>query len=135
MRNDVAVTGTVDASLDDLLAALDLQPSGDDRFVVASTGPPDGGRVLGGQLLAQAVRGAAASVADKDIHSLHACFVRAGTPGARVRVEVTRLRNGRSMATRQVAVLEGDEPLLVALASFGRFTPDPTVARRWPDPP
>lgn len=116
-----AMGGAIDASLDALLAALDLRAVDDDRFAVepARSGMP--GRVFGGQLLAQAVQGATATVAGKDIHSLHASFVRAGTPGAPVEIAVTRIRDGRSMATRQVTVLEQGEPLLVAVASFASF--------------
>jgi len=116
----------IDKSLDHLLAAIDLRPVGDDLFAVEPTTTSTPNRVLGGQLLAQAVVGAAATVDGKDIHSLHAAFTHAGTPGAPVEVAVTRVRDGRSMATRQVAVLEDGTPLLIAIASFGthHFVPD-----------
>jgi acyl-CoA thioesterase-2 len=81
------------------------------------------------------VVGAAATVDGQDIHSLHASFVRAGTPGAAVQVEVTRLRDGRSVSTREVAVVEDGEPLLVALASFGTFQDEPAVTARPPARP
>jgi acyl-CoA thioesterase II len=124
----------IDASLDDLLAALEVRSCGNDCFTVepARSGRPD--RVFGGQLLAQAVVGATATVTGKDIHSLHASFLRAGTPGAPLRVQVSRLRDGRSIATREVAVLEAGEPLLVAIASFAGFHAEPDVAAvRMPD--
>jgi acyl-CoA thioesterase-2 len=122
-----ALQRAIDASLDDLLAALDLRPSGDDCFAVepTSSGRPD--RVFGGQLLAQAVMGASETVADKHIHSLHASFLRAGTPGAPLRIDVTRLRDGRSIAVREVTLLEAGEPLLVAIASFADFLPEPDI--------
>jgi len=128
MMRGVDVLGrAIDAALDDLLAALDVRPSGVDCFVVepTSSGRPD--RVFGGQLLAQAVVGACGTVADKDIHSLHASFLRAGTPGAPLKIEVTRLRDGRSIAVREVAVLEAGEPILVAIASFAGFLPEPDI--------
>ncbi|HEY6428786.1 MAG TPA: acyl-CoA thioesterase domain-containing protein [Acidimicrobiales bacterium] len=117
----------IDASLDELLAALDLRPCGDDCFAVepASSGRSD--RVFGGQLLAQAVVGASGTVTDRAIHSLHASFLRAGTPGAPLRIEVARLRDGRSMATREVTLLEAGEPLLVAIASFSSFFAEPDI--------
>jgi acyl-CoA thioesterase II len=123
----------IGSSLDDLLAAVDLRPLGDDRFALSPSASASGPvrRVFGGQLLAQAVVGAAATVPSgggKEIHSLHATFVQAGTPGAPVQVAGTRLRDGRSMATRQVAVLEDGAPLLVATASFGAHRPDPDIA-------
>jgi acyl-CoA thioesterase-2 len=117
----------IGASLDDLLVSLDLRAIGEDRFAATpqTTGPVS--RVFGGQLLAQAVLGASATVVGKDIHSLHATFVKAGTPGAPVTVEVTRVRDGRSMATREVAVLERGETLLVAVASFAANHSEPDL--------
>jgi acyl-CoA thioesterase-2 len=129
MMRGVDVLGrAINASLDDLLTALDLRPRADDCFIVepARAGPSD--RVFGGQLLAQAIVGAAATVPDKDIHSLHATFLRAGTPGSPLKVEVTRLRDGRSIATREVAVIEGTKPLLVAIASFATLLHEPDIA-------
>ena len=116
------------ASLDDLLVALDLRPLGADRFALEPTTSSTPGRVFGGQLLAQAVVGAAATVPDKEIHSLHAAFVKAGTPGAAVELAVDRVRDGRSMATRRVALSEDGAVLLVAIASFGEHRPEPDVA-------
>jgi acyl-CoA thioesterase-2 len=125
----------INASLDDLLGALDLRPCGEDHFDVkpAPSGPSD--RVLGGQLLAQAVVAASATVIEKDIHSLHATFLRAGTPGAPLKIEVARLRDGRSIATREVAILEAGELLLVAIASFARFRAEPDVTVSAPEMP
>jgi acyl-CoA thioesterase-2 len=127
----------INASLDDLLSALELRPCGDDCFVVeparSGGGRPD--RVLGGQLVAQAVVGASATVNGKDIHSMHATFLRTGTPGAPLKIEVARLRDGRSIATREVAVLEDGEPLLVAIASFAGLQAEPDVAPPAPEVP
>ncbi|MDT3439253.1 MULTISPECIES: acyl-CoA thioesterase II [unclassified Pseudofrankia] len=110
-------TALLDA-LDALLGALEPQRLTEDRFRV----PPDAvrapGRVYGGQLLAQALVAAGSSVSGKAPHSLHAAFVRAGTPGRPLDLTVDRVRDGRSMSTRQVTVLEDDKPLLVAIVSF-----------------
>ena len=125
---DVPVGSAIESSLDDLLAAIDVRRCGDDRFTIDPPASSVPERVLGGQLLAQAVVGAAATVEGKDIHSLHAAFVKAGTTGVPVEVVVTRVRDGRSMATRQVTVLEKGETLLVAIASFGTNRSDPEVA-------
>jgi acyl-CoA thioesterase II len=140
LRHDIRVTvpvvqqpGIIEASLEDLLAALALRSVGEDRFVVEPATPLTPRRIFGGQLLAQAVVGAAATVEGKDIHSLHATFVRAGTPGAPVEIAVTRVRDGRSIGTRQVTVLEGGKPLLVAIASFATNSPEPDLAKPAPD--
>jgi acyl-CoA thioesterase II len=122
-----ALGAGIDASLQDLLHALDLRPRGDDRDTFEPTTSRTPSRIFGGQLLAQAVVGAAATVEDKEIQSLHAAFTQAATPGAAVEVSVTRVRDGRSMATRQVVVLEDDAPLLIAIATFGSFRTEPDV--------
>jgi len=118
----------INSSLTDLLTAMELLPCGDDRFLVEPTGAGRFDRVFGGQLLAQAVMGACATVPDKDIHSLHANFLQAGTPGAPLQVDVARLRDGRSIATREVKVLQEGVPLLAAITSFVKFLPQPDVA-------
>jgi len=122
------LSAAIGRSLDDLLTALDLRAVGDDRFAVEPTSSGIPGRVFGGQLLAQAVLGASATVVEKDIHALHATFVQAGSPGAPVTVDVTRLRDGRSMAMREVAIFERGQPLLVAIASFASNRLEPDVA-------
>jgi acyl-CoA thioesterase-2 len=115
-------------SLDLLLRALDLRSVGDDRFATPSEAAALFDRVYGGQLLAEAVAGAAATVEGKEIASLHATFVRAGTPGRERTVVVERVRDGRSMATRHVEVRDGERTLLVALASFHHNGVGPDLA-------
>jgi acyl-CoA thioesterase-2 len=137
--NHVTVSGdeelgaAIDASLDELLDALELHPFDDHRFTIEPSDTTRASRVFGGRLLAQALVGASSTVVGKDVQSLHAAFVRAGTPGAALTVEVKALRDGGSMATREVAVLEQGEPLLVAIASFGNLHPGHEIAPLKPD--
>jgi acyl-CoA thioesterase-2 len=107
----------IGASLDGLLHALDLTPDGDDRFV-APAEPDRFTRVFGGQTIAQALLAAGLTVGDKPVQSLHAYFVQAGVADQPVEVSVRRVRDGRSMATRESTVMQGDRTLLVALSSF-----------------
>ncbi|WP_063747973.1 acyl-CoA thioesterase [Pseudofrankia inefficax] len=115
-------------ALDGLLRALEPEQLAEDRSQV----PPDtvstAGRVYGGQLLAQALIAAGRSVTGKAPHSLHASFVRAGTPGRPLELATDRVRDGRSMATRQVTVTEDGKPLLVAIAAFHGADPGPGAA-------
>ena len=64
-------------ALDNLERALQLEPQGDNRFRAHSE-PSRFGRVFGGQLLAQAMHAATATVSDHLPHSLHAYFVQSG---------------------------------------------------------
>jgi acyl-CoA thioesterase-2 len=107
---------TLDA-LDDLLRALRLEPLGDDRFR-AEGEPGRFERVFGGQLVAQALLAAGATVTAKQPHSLHAYFVGPGVPGRPVEVTVDRVRDGRTISARQMTVAQDGRPLLTALASF-----------------
>jgi acyl-CoA thioesterase II len=123
----------LDAALDALLAALELERLDEDRFRVSPDTVRPLERVYGGQLLAQALVAAGSTVTGKPPHSLHAAFVKAGTPGRSLEVVVDRVRDGRSMSRRQVTVLEDDKPLLSALVSFHDGGTEPDVAT--PAPP
>ena len=121
-------------ALGGLLRALELESVGDDRFrAVGEPGRFD--RVFGGQLLAQALFAASATVTDKDPAALHACFVEAGTPEHPVELVVDRVRDGRSMSTRRVTVQQAGRALLVAIASFHTNPATPEVAGPVPSVP
>jgi acyl-CoA thioesterase-2 len=114
-------------SLDSLEQALRLEPLGDNRFR-ASNERDRFGRIFGGQLLAQAVYAASATVEDHTPHSLHAYFVQTGASDTPVEITVEPVRDGRSMATRQVRVTQGDRILLTALASFHSNSAEPELS-------
>ena len=120
-------TAILDA-LDALLAALALQRVDEHRFRAPGDNVRMFGHIYGGQLLAQALVAAGATVPEKAPEALHAAFVRAGTPGCSLDLVVDRVRDGRSMATRQVTVLENDKELLVAIVSFHDGGTEPHLA-------
>jgi acyl-CoA thioesterase II len=125
---DTALEKSVRASLDTLERALRLEPLGDNRF--RATNEDDRfGRIFGGQLLAQAMYAASKTVANHAPHSLHAYFVQTGAPDTPVDLVVLPVRDGRSMATRQVTVAQGDRTLLTALASFHSNPAEPELPR------
>jgi acyl-CoA thioesterase-2 len=133
--NDPDLESAILGSLDDLLRLLDLEPIGRDRFSVPGARVPMFDRVFGGQLLAQALVAAAATVTGKDPSSLHAAFVGTMSPGRSIDVVVDRVRDGRSMSTRRVTVLDEDRPLLVAFASFHSNGTEPDVSAAAPKAP
>jgi acyl-CoA thioesterase-2 len=109
----------------DLSHLFDLEPHGADTFV--GTGPqyPWGG-LYGGQIVAQALRAAAATVeADLEVHSLRSYFIRRGDHTEPIRFEVDRIRNGRSFATRRVIARQAVGAILNLEASFQR--PEPSI--------
>jgi acyl-CoA thioesterase-2 len=102
---------------DELVALLDLEPAGADRFVGHS--PLHGWRrVFGGQALAQGLVAATRTVEARDPHSLHAYFLLGGDPREPIVFEVERLRDGRSFTTRRVVARQRGEPIFVMTASF-----------------
>ena len=131
---DPALLTALQDRLDALLESLDLRPAGPDRFDAAPAGPGLVGRTYGGQLLAQALVAAGRTVDGKTPASMHAAFVKAGSPGRPLEMAVDRVRDGRTMATRGVTVSEAGKPLLTAIVSFGAASEAAEPSGAAPDP-
>jgi acyl-CoA thioesterase II len=114
-------------ALDNLEHALQLEAQGNNRFRAINE-PSRFGRVFGGQLLAQAMQAATATVSDHLPQSLHAYFFRSGGSDTPLDIDVERVRDGRSIAIRQVTVMQGGRTLLTALASFHTNPVEPDLA-------
>lgn len=96
---------------------IDLERDGD-RFV-AERPSSEQGRLFGGQVAAQGLGAAGATVpVGKLPQSLHAYFVRAGRPGVDVEFVVERTRDGRSFDTRRVTATQEGKVILELLCSF-----------------
>jgi acyl-CoA thioesterase-2 len=111
----------------ELVAGLVRLLTVENRAADVFAGPPqtDGiGRVFGGQVLAQALQAAQASVTDgKSAHSLHAYFLRGGREGAPIEYRIARDFDGKSFANRRVVASQAAEdgtssPILNLTASF-----------------
>jgi len=106
----VYVPNIIDIEFRELLA---LEPHGPDTFVGIPARYPWGVRLFGGQVVAQALKAAAATVdRDRPAHSLHSYFIRPGSHDEPVRYEVERLRDGRSFSTRQVVARQSAGAIL-----------------------
>ncbi|MCB1843324.1 MAG: acyl-CoA thioesterase II [Halioglobus sp.] len=104
--------------LDQLISVLNPRAVGDDRFI-GDNMHPAAFRVYGGQVLAQCVSAAVATVpAGRQIHSQHAYFLRPGKPAEPIEFEVERARDGYSFSSRRVVALQGGKPILVSSMSF-----------------
>jgi acyl-CoA thioesterase-2 len=102
----------------DFVAMMELEPHGPDTFVGSGPRYPWGG-LYGGQIVAQALRAAAATVDPTfRVHSLHAYFIRRGDHAEPVRYEVDRVRNGRSFVTRTVTARQAVGAILSMSVSF-----------------
>ena len=102
----------------ELSKLFELEPHGPDTFVGIGPQYPWGG-LFGGQIVAQALRAAAATVdAVQQVHSLRAYFIRRGDHTEPIRFEVDRIRNGRSFSTRRVVARQAVGAILNLEASF-----------------
>jgi acyl-CoA thioesterase-2 len=122
------------AALDALLDALTLEPLGDDRFRGGNE-PPRFARTFGGQLLGQTLMAASATVEGKHPHSLHAYFVAGGEPEVPIDLEVERVRDGRTVATRRITLRQGARTLLETIASFHANVAEPEIGVAPPEVP
>jgi acyl-CoA thioesterase-2 len=100
------------------LSMMTLEPHGPDTFVASGPRYPWGG-LYGGQIIAQALRAAALTVDPMyQLHSLHGYFIRLGDAAEPIRLEVDRIRNGRSFLTRRVVARQSVGAILNMSASF-----------------
>lgn len=77
--------------------------------------------LYGGQVAAQALMAAGSTVdADRQAHSLHGYFLRAGSPSVPTIFHVDRDRDGRSFSARRVVAVQDGEVIFSMSASFHR---------------
>ncbi|KXP15041.1 acyl-CoA thioesterase [Tsukamurella pseudospumae] len=99
------------------LTEQDDAPDGH-RVFTATTQYVPWPKAYGGDMVAQAVAAACATVPDKAVHSAHSYFLRPAEIGGDVRYEVEILRDGRGYATRHVRGLQGGKVIYTCYASF-----------------
>lgn len=103
--------------LKDLLQVLKLERLEIDLFRGQSR-KLAGGRVFGGQVLGQALAAAYATIEGREVHSMHAYFLRAGDPEYPIVYEVDRSRDGRGFSSRRVVAIQHGEQIFHMSASF-----------------
>ena len=103
--------------LDELLGLLTLESDQPDLYVGQSQ---DLGfrRLFGGHVLGQALVAATNTCDHRNVHSLHAYFIRSGDAYAPIRYRVERIRDGKSFSVRQVTATQHDKPILIMSASL-----------------
>lgn len=103
---------------DELLAILELSPSGADVFVGRHP-RKNPVRTFGGQLMAQAFVAASRSL-DHELppSALSVHFIAGGDPARDIEFHVVRLRDERRFANRRVDAMQGDTLLATALVSY-----------------
>jgi acyl-CoA thioesterase-2 len=105
------------AILADLLHLLELERIETNIFRGESR-DLGGARVFGGQVLGQALTAASYTVDGREVHSLHAYFLRAGDVEAPIVYEVDCARDGKSFSNRRVVAIQHGRPIFNMTASF-----------------
>ncbi|MBJ2119963.1 acyl-CoA thioesterase II [Arthrobacter sp. MSA 4-2] len=106
-----------------LLSLLDLSSADgaqtDEDIFVGTSAPQPGKRVFGGQVLGQSLIAAIRTVEPtREVHSMHAYFLRAGDADLPITFGVQRLRDGRSFSARRTHAYQDGVPILSMIASF-----------------
>lgn len=105
-------------TLDHLLHSLEPRPQGQGSFIAENT-HPQAPRLYGGQVLAQALRAAVATVEEgRQVHSQHAYFLRPGDSRYPVELTVENARDGSSFSSRRVVASQNGKTILVSSLSF-----------------
>lgn len=108
----------VPATVDELVELFDLAQTGPLEF----RGPQPQTlfqRLFGGQVLGQTLVAAARTVTpERHVHSLHAYFLRPGSPAEPLEFSVEVLRDGRTFSARRVRVSQSNREICVLSASF-----------------
>ncbi len=105
-------------TVDELVALLELERLEVDLYRGRQ---PDTAmqRVFGGQVAAQALCAASATVeAARHVHSLHAYFLRPGDTSIPIVYDIERIRDGGSFSTRRAVARQSGESIFYLTASF-----------------
>lgn len=116
-----------------------LEAEGADSFTGSSL-PQLSGRIYGGQVVAQGLLAAAATVEDDGDgarlpHSVHAYFMRGGDPQVPVGFTVDRMHDGRSFSQRRTTATQAGKQILTMITSFQEEQPGADVQLRAPEVP
>ncbi|MDE4175049.1 acyl-CoA thioesterase II [Phaeobacter sp. PT47_59] len=118
-----------------LLNLLDLEQLDRNLYRGIGSGGETPMRIYGGQVIAQALTAAYATVPDRLCHSLHAYFIRPGDPARPVIYQVDPARDGGSFTTRRVTAIQHGKQILNLAASFHKDEPGWGHQHQMPDVP
>jgi acyl-CoA thioesterase-2 len=123
MSLDTPAEPSREQSVSELLDLLNVEQVGFDAF--RGKRKIGGiGRVFGGQVIAQALASAERTVADeREVHSLHAYFLRGGSEDHEIDYTIARDFDGGSFSNRRVVASQQGTPILNLTASFHKREP------------
>ncbi|MCH1549980.1 MAG: acyl-CoA thioesterase II [Pseudomonadales bacterium] len=108
--------------LERLIHRLDLKACGPDQYIggAGAGGVTENARLFGGLVAAQATMAALRTVDGFTIHSLHAYFLAPGRPDENIVFTVSRAKQGRNFAARNVTAEQNGHTIFQLQASFQR---------------
>lgn len=114
-----------EAGPDNFIDLLELDQIAADIYIGHSP-LKDRQRVYGGQVVAQALAAATASLKTTEhaVHSLHSYFIRSGDETKPIVFDVDRIRDGGSFSTRRVVARQTGGAIFNLSASFHKDEPD-----------
>jgi acyl-CoA thioesterase II len=92
-------------------------------------------RVFGGKVLGEAIKAAQSTVDDRDVHSIHAYFLREADSKNPVIYDVDRSRDGGSFSARRVVAIQYGRPIFTLEASFHKHEKGIEYQVAMPDAP
>lgn len=105
----------------------------EDEFIYPARASTNRARIFGGQVIAQAMVAAARTVdPEKQVHSLHAYFLRGGQETGELHFRVHRDFDGRTLSNRRVVIRQDGKVIFNLTASFQ--LPEPGPAHQVPMP-
>ena len=127
-------------ALRSVLELMELDRTGPETFTAGSLEDLTG-RIYGGQVLAQSLIAAAATVSDAGLkaerlpHSVHGYFLRPGKLDRPIDFEVERMRDGGSFSARRTHAIQDGKPILSLITSFQEDQPGLEHAQEPPEVP
>ncbi|HTM85913.1 MAG TPA: acyl-CoA thioesterase domain-containing protein, partial [Mycobacterium sp.] len=121
-------------ALADIIATLSVERIADHHFVAPQLDNP-AHHIVGGHIGGQALMAASRTAPGRTPHSMHTYYVRPGDARRPVDLHVEVLRDGGTLATRQVTARQDDQILLETLASFSAPIEAADYHQRMPEVP
>lgn len=121
--------------LEELIALLSLEKI-EENLYRGQSQDPGWGTVYGGQVIGQALFAALNTVPpERQVHSLHAYFLRPGDVSRPIVYDVERSRDGSSFSARHVKAIQAGHPIFDMSASFQKVEPGFTHQDEMPKVP
>lgn len=121
--------------LEELIALLSLEKI-EENLYRGQSQDPGWGTVYGGQVIGQALFAALNTVPpERQVHSLHAYFLRPGDVSKPIVYDVERSRDGSSFSARHVKAIQAGQPIFDMSASFQKVEPGFTHQDEMPKVP